>query len=150
MGRLRHTYQGSGTKFYQQESSDNLSVDYGPACRTEVGELLEAGQAADEAAGAPGATEEAADGEEPTLRLDLILDPGDDLSVTSSAGHLQSLSAQLLVRPGSLPSHLQQAVSRPGAGGMKGWLDHFMVGGRRDLDTILQLLCHPPADWPPR
>ena len=44
-----------------------------------MGELLEAGQAADEAAGAPGAKEEAADGEDPTLGLYIILDPGQHL-----------------------------------------------------------------------
>ena len=114
VGRLRHTYQGSGTKFYQQESSDNLSVDYGPACRTEVAELLEAGQAADEAAGAPGATEEAEDGEEPTLGLYRILHPGQDLIkvlrddsptvwmcepnllATSSTRHLHPLTPEIL------------------------------------------------------
>ena len=44
-----------------------------------MGELLEAGQAADEAARAPRATEEAADGEDPTLGLDLVLDIGQHL-----------------------------------------------------------------------
>ena len=44
-----------------------------------MGELLEAGQAADEAAGAPGAKEEAADGEDPTIRLYLVQDSGQHL-----------------------------------------------------------------------
>ena len=44
-----------------------------------MGELLEAGKAEDEPAGTPGATEEAADGEEPTLGLDLVLDIGQHL-----------------------------------------------------------------------
>ena len=44
-----------------------------------MGELLEAGKAADEAARAPRATEEAADGEEPTRGLDLVLDIGQHL-----------------------------------------------------------------------
>ena len=44
-----------------------------------MGELLEAGKAADKAARAPRATEEAADGEDPTLGLDLVLDIGQHL-----------------------------------------------------------------------
>ena len=52
---------------------------YGPTAGTVVGELLEAGEAEDEAASAPGATEEAADGEEPTRGLDLVLDVGQHL-----------------------------------------------------------------------
>ena len=52
---------------------------YGPTAGTVVGELLEAGEAEDEAASAPGATEEAADGEEPTRGLDLVLDIGQHL-----------------------------------------------------------------------
>ena len=44
-----------------------------------MGELLEAGQAKDKAAGAPRSTEEAADGEEPTRGLDLVLDIGQHL-----------------------------------------------------------------------
>ena len=48
-----------------------------------MGELLEAGKAADEAAGAPGAKEEAADGEEPTLFLHLFIDLGHNLGMES-------------------------------------------------------------------
>ena len=48
-----------------------------------MGELPEARQAADEAAGTPGAAEEAADGEEPTLGLYIILDPGHHLWMVS-------------------------------------------------------------------
>ena len=44
-----------------------------------MGELLEAGQAKDKAAGAPRSTEEAADGEEPAFWLDLVLDIGQHL-----------------------------------------------------------------------
>ena len=40
-----------------------------------MGELLEAGEAADQAAGAPGAAEEAEDRPDPTLGLDLVLHP---------------------------------------------------------------------------
>ena len=80
MRRLCHTYQGSGTKFYQKENILTVG-DYGPTGGTEVGELLEAWKAANEAAGAPGAKEEAADGEEPTLGLYIILDPGHHLGM---------------------------------------------------------------------
>ena len=44
-----------------------------------MGKLLEAGKAEDKATGAPGSEEEAADGEEPTLRFYLFLDIGHDL-----------------------------------------------------------------------
>ena len=44
-----------------------------------MGELLEAGQAKDKAAGAPRSTEEAADGEEPAFWLDLVPDSGQHL-----------------------------------------------------------------------
>ena len=44
-----------------------------------MGELLEAGQAADEAAGAQVGAEEAADGEDPTIRLYLVQDSGQHL-----------------------------------------------------------------------
>ena len=46
-----------------------------PAQGAVVGELLEAGEAADQAAGAPGAAEEAEDRPHPTLGLDLVLHP---------------------------------------------------------------------------
>ena len=48
---------------------------YPPAHGAVVGELLEAGEAADQAAGAPGAAEEAEDRPDPTLGLDLVLHP---------------------------------------------------------------------------
>ena len=140
-------------------------VDYGPTGGTEVGELLEAGKAADETAGAPGAKEEAADGEEPTLGLYIILDPGHHLgrwwgelklgdesltvwqphlSVTSSAGHLHPLTPELRSCCGSHLSQLQQTVPRPGARKARRWrVTHcLVVGGGRDLTFLLS---HPAA-----
>ena len=48
---------------------------YPPAHGAVVGELLEAGEAADQAAGAPAAAEEAEDRPDPSLGLDLVLHP---------------------------------------------------------------------------
>ena len=116
-----------------------------------MGELLEAGQAADEAAGAPGAKEEAADGEDPTLGLDLVLDIGQHLGgvgrgvavvikrqshpfAASSTRHLHPLFSEN--QSWSLHCHLHRTGLRHKGPVMA----HRLIIGRGRYLTILGLI----------